>query len=158
MGLATAMAVLHSRIQKKSDDECWPYHRELSPTGRPIITINGQRIVAARLILGEFLGRPVRDGMEACHTCDNGMCLNPNHLWEGTHMDNMRDMLQKHRDVKKHGEDNCFHKLTEADVLEIRRRHKPGVYGSARYVLAKEFGVCPSTIRAIVERKKWKHI
>jgi hypothetical protein len=44
-----------------------------------------------REVLSKKLGRPVKDGYDACHTCDNGRCINPEHIYEGTRSQNLRD-------------------------------------------------------------------
>ncbi len=90
------------------------------------------------------------------HSCDNPICVNPNHLFLGTHQDNMDDMHDKGRFIPLQGVKNGNCKLTEAQVLEIRRKYIPWTYGTIK--LAKEFGVTQGLIMAIISRKAWKHI
>lgn len=60
---------------------------------------------------------PIPDGKIVCHTCDNPPCVNPDHLFLGDDLDNMRDMCGKLRQNK--GEDKHSAKLTEKQVLTI---------------------------------------
>jgi hypothetical protein len=56
--------------------------------------VHGSRL-AHRAALASRLGRPVQG--EARHTCDNPPCVNPEHLLEGSHADNMRDAAERGR-------------------------------------------------------------
>lgn len=100
-------------------------------------------------------------GMEVCHNCpggDNPLCVNPDHLWLGTQADNMRDMCAKGRHASPNyfGETHPMHKLTDKDVLDIRKRYREGK--AKQQELADEYGVVQSTIGVIVRRKNWVHI
>ncbi len=57
----------------------------------------GKRLsLAHRASYAMFVG-PVPDGMEVCHKCDIGWCVNPTHLFLGTHTENMQDAVRKGR-------------------------------------------------------------
>jgi hypothetical protein len=66
----------------------------------------------------------IPDGYEVCHSCDNPACVRPDHLWLGTHSDNMQDMIAKGRRVEpphiKCGEGHFLHTLSDADIEKIR--------------------------------------
>jgi hypothetical protein len=61
----------------------------------PEITIDGKQRRVNRLVLERKLGRPIKPGYFACHTCDYRPCVNPNHIYEGTRADNARDMVER---------------------------------------------------------------
>lgn len=58
----------------------------------------GQRIRASRLVYEVVIG-PIGD-LFVLHTCDNQLCINPEHLFLGTAMDNTQDMISKGRKVE----------------------------------------------------------
>lgn len=105
--------------------------------------------VAYRLWKGDIpAGQCVR------HTCDNPMCVNPDHLVLGTHQDNMTDMKERGRAKGRGpaGERHGMVKLTEAQVKEVRTSPE------TREVIARRLGVSPSTIKAIRTGRLWKHL
>lgn len=84
-----------SKVIKCGPDECWGFTgTPLSP--RPHFRGEGKTMVASRMMLMEQ-GIEIPPGMNVCHTCDNGRCVNPAHLWIGTQLDNIRDMYAKGR-------------------------------------------------------------
>jgi hypothetical protein len=88
-----------------------------------------------------------------CHKCDNPRCVNPEHLFVGTIKDNMRDMYNKGRNVHYKGSLNHNSKLTESDVAIIRKNTTLSVKQ-----LSDKFGVHQDTVRAVINRRNWKHI
>jgi hypothetical protein len=98
----------------------------------------------------------ITDGLCVLHSCDNRACVNPAHLWLGTQAQNVADAVAKGRmrTTPRYGESNSYSKLTEADVIAIRK------IGSSRpqATIAKEFGVTQSLIGYVIRRTIWKHV
>ena len=91
---------------------------------------------------------PIPTGMSVCHHCDNPPCVNPEHLFLGTHQDNIRDMAQKGRGTN--WERNRHAKLTEDEVraiLDDSRVHR---------LIAVDYGVTLRTIDRIKNRYTWR--
>lgn len=91
--------------------------------------------------------------LHVLHRCDNPPCVNPAHLFLGTHQDNMDDMYAKGRRVPARGERNRHAKLTVEQVQEIRDRYAGG---EIQISLAKAFGVSQPAISQIVRRAHWR--
>ena len=91
----------------------------------------------------------IPDGLLVCHKCDTPACVNPNHLFIGTHSDNLKDCFQKSRRSTK-GECHPEHKLTLGQVKEIR--HSPKL----QRLLAAEFRISQSHVSEIKNGRKWK--
>ena len=93
-------------------------------------------------------------GEQVLHSCDNGLCVNPNHLFLGSQQDNMDDKVAKDRQAK--GSNVGTSKLTNDEVLEIRRLCEEGQM--LQYEIAEMFNVDPKTITNIKLRRQWRHI
>ena len=96
----------------------------------------------------------------ALHSCDNRPCCNPEHLFEGTRRDNNEDRDRKGRHVPLRGEQHGCHKLTAAEVQEIRASYQPSK-GPKRNpfgqnALAKKYGVTQGAIWRALKGKTWK--
>lgn len=82
----------------------------------------------------------IADGMCVCHKCDNPKCINPEHLFLGSHQENMEDMRVKLRK---------WSKLTFDDVEEIRESSESSI------VLAKKYSVSDRAIRYARDTTHW---
>lgn len=89
-----------------------------------------------------------------CHKCDYPPCVNITHLFLGTHKDNTHDASLKFRLL--HGEKHHWHKLTEQNVLLIRKLYSEGFETFAS--LGRKFNVNESTTSRIIKGKLWKHL
>jgi len=99
--MTTIEQLLRERFWEKarigSDSECWEWTGEKSESGYGRFVILRKHFGAHRLAYEFTHNTPVSPGLFVCHTCDNRPCVNPSHLWLGTHQDNMRDMILKGR-------------------------------------------------------------
>lgn len=82
---------------RKDVNGCMLWPRATTHNGYGRVTIGRITYRAHRLSLAMKLGRQIAEGMFVCHTCDVPSCVNPDHLWEGTHDENMEDMVLKGR-------------------------------------------------------------
>lgn len=136
--------------------ECWEWTAALKPTGHGRVFINGKFSYVHRVVFEAAFG-PIPEGMCVCHKCDNACCFNPDHLFLGTRANNLQDMWRKGRQTKERARGDSSPKTiySTAKVLEMRRRKANGDrIGS----LVLEFGGTYQAIKAIIDRKTWKHI
>lgn len=145
----------------------------------------GKTAYAHRLAWEFYYQSAIPARLFVLHRCDNPSCVRKEHLFIGTHADNMKDMVAKrrHSSISKperiargarhrsrtsphtlvRGERVNTAKLTPQDVLDIRRRYHPMARyrhpgGESSGQLAEEFGVGRGQIHRIITRKAWNHI
>lgn len=166
---STTLPTLDAFLAKVTKTEtCWLWMGKRRETGYGLMYFAGRYIRTHRLAWQLFRG-DIPDGMEVCHRCDNPPCVNPDHLWVGTHAENMKDAAKKGRIASgdksgarlygapwSKGELSGKAKLTTADVIEIRRLCD--TLGMRQTKVAKMFGVSSCQVSVIVRRKQWKHI
>lgn len=147
-----------SKYAVDSATDCWVWLRGLGPDGygsfydgttRP----NGNpRMVRAHRWSYERHVGPIPPGHEVCHRCDNPSCVNPDHLFVGTHTDNMRDSSTKGRQGHP-GARNGRARLTADDVKAARAEYT-GRFGQVAE-LARRFGVTTASMSKVIRRQTW---
>jgi hypothetical protein len=145
---------------------CWPWQGGLSMGGYGRTLRYGVNVGAHRFALEIKRGRPLGDGMFACHTCDAKSCVNPGHLYEGTPADNNRDtrervVFRRRRPSVARSPETILRgvrhprsKLTEADVAAIRSAPRT----MSNVAIGMAHGVDNSTISKIRASKTWTHV
>jgi hypothetical protein len=121
---------------------------------RGVLNIDYRPVRASRVAF-ELYNGPITDGLFVCHTCDNSLCVNPDHLFLGTNGDNMRDCVAKgrlrpHAGARRSAELQA--KLNVDDVRAIRASIEPSP------ALALRYGVTGTLIRRVRSGKAWKHV
>jgi hypothetical protein len=168
LGLADSHAI--GRFWRKVDpgrvdDACWQWRGGTYGTGHGYLTLRGKHVGAHRVAWMLGHGRAVPAGKAVCHTCDTPGCVNPAHLFVGTHRQNMADMVDKNRQSQgaahaarlpahnRSGERNGRAKLTADDVRAIRARG-----GEPIAALAREYRVSWAAVYFVRTRRHWPHI
>ena len=173
-------------------DECWLWLLSLKSSGYGQAFWEGRNRIAHQVAyevandMKFARGRIFDKNTECvCHSCDNKICCNPNHLWLGTQKDNIKDRDQKGRRTRKAGDDHWSRinpdkvasgdrhgshtkpervargerqggaKLSENDVRNIRARRANGEM--CRFI-ADDYGVHRAHITSICKRVTWKHV
>jgi|SRR5882672_9518475 len=142
------------RVDKSGGpDACWPWVKSRNEHGYGYTNWGSHATRAHRLAYTLTYG-PVPKGLHVLHRCDNPPCVNPSHLFLGTHQDNMTDMKNKRRYHAMYGEQCPSHKLTEHEarlILELASQHK-----KTRRELAEMFNVSKSTVASLLRRETWR--
>jgi hypothetical protein len=143
-------------VDKKSDSECWNW-KGTKVSGYGNFSLGSRLsggILAHRFSWEMNNNKEIPKGMVVMHSCDNPLCVNPNHLSIGTYMENTHDMLKKgrHTYIAHVGEKNGKSVLNEKIVREIRQSNMNHAE------LGRFYGVATSTIRGVRSGITWGHV
>lgn len=107
----------------------------------------GPHRVAYRILKGD-----IPNGYDVCHMCDVRACINPDHLFVGTRLDNMTDAVHKGRMPRGDKGNHPTAKLLPHEVIEIRH-----AIGSAA-IIAEQYGIHPNHVYDIRNGRKWVYL
>jgi hypothetical protein len=160
-----------AKVDRRGDDECWPWKGSRTASGygqlNTGITRHNKYVRQLATHIALAIGGKAKPSPShvAMHLCDNPLCVNPQHLKWGTMSENSRDMISKGRgpwQVRKAREmDEAAAtlqllprnaKLTIEQVRHIRSSEKTPV------ALAKELGVSRECIVDVLTGKTWRQV
>jgi hypothetical protein len=146
---AAIFARFWSLVDRADATACWPWRGYVATNGYGVFSIGRLRVRAHRFSWMASRG-PIPAGKEVCHRCDNAACINPGHLFIGSHQDNHLDSVRKGR-KRAWG----LQKLDAAQVLAIRALAHAGVLQRS---IAAQYGISRNHVSSIVTGKVWTHL
>ena len=138
-----------AKVDKRGKNECWEWLSVTTHDGYGRIWFHEKFMGAHRF--SWMIHHDSGPGeLCVCHTCDNPICVNPNHLFLGTITDNMQDR------ISKTGWQRTFVKLSAEEVTAIRHRYEKEIISSRK--LGTEYGVSHVQILRIIKRISRRHV
>lgn len=141
---------LRDKSRHNSESGCREWTAGKGSHGYGTIYVKGKYKLAHRVSY-ELVKGEIPSGLVVCHHCDNRLCINPDHLFLGTHGDNVADKVSKGR--QRRGSGVPTSKLRERDIITILASEK-----STNRELAEKFNTSHQQISRIRTGKHWGHI
>jgi hypothetical protein len=144
-----------ARVLRQGHDDCWPWLGAIR-NGYGCIK-HQKRVLSSHVVAWSIANnRQPAAGKLILHTCDNRICCNPSHLYEGTAQNNVRDMDVRRAIARPRGEDLPSSVLTEEHVRLILSLRICLRYGYRR--LSKILNLNEWLIDSVFRRKTWRHV
>lgn len=132
-----------TKVVRRGPDACWGWNGAKQRTGHGLIALGRTSTTAHRVSWMLHHGDP--SDLYVLHACDNPPCTNPNHLYLGTHRDNMRDAVMRSEAYRNR--DTGRGRRRDYDVALIRERVAAG---ESQQAVADDLGIGQSTVSRIV--------
>lgn len=131
------------------EGDCWHFTAHITKSGYGCFSDERAKPYPAHRYHFELIHGLLPRDTQVCHSCDNRACVNPSHLWAGTHTENMADRNAKGRQSRTRK--NA--KITEAQARQIKFV-ETGDYGA----IADRYGVSRTTVSFIKSGKRWVNL
>jgi hypothetical protein len=149
--MAARLSIIEKYSMPEPNTGCWLWHQFLTIHGYGQLTFRKKIYKAHRFSYETFIGK-IPKGLFVCHKCDEPSCINPDHLFLGTHLDNVKDMVNKKR--HSFGERKINSKVTAVSAQIIRECWSKFGRGSQDRI-ASYFNISQSNVSMIASRITW---
>lgn len=150
------------KVKVSGPDDCWEWQANLIKGGYGRISRGPKGEYLAHRVSWILRNGDIPDGLLVLHSCDNPKCVNPKHLFLGTHQDNFDDMVSKGRWPGQpnwasylKGENRPNAKLSDSKVKKIYRLRSKG-WSQQR--IADHLGVSQSCVSHVLNGRSWTHV
>jgi hypothetical protein len=149
---------LELKTKRDSKTGCWNWTGSKTTAGYGEIGFDGETHYVHRVSHIIYNGLIDEENPYICHTCDNPSCINPDHLFAGSHQDNIQDAADKGRvptpQAAQSGEDHHSAKMTADKVVRLREMYASGEYTQTE--LANRFGIGAAQASSIIRGVYWE--
>lgn len=143
-------------VDVKEPDECWDWTGYVMKNGYGIFRFNEERFTVHRLAYMLDTGVKIDRDFLVLQLCGNKKCCNPFHFTTSTRKKQLEEMAENGtvRGYAQRGEKNHSAKLTNDQVIEIRRLFETGLYSKIK--LGKMFSISDDEVKNLVKHRRWK--
>lgn len=152
------------KVKKCPETGCWNWTGAIDTPGYGAFKIGDKKYNSHRISYILFKNDFDKTKL-VCHSCDNKKCVNPEHLFLGTHRDNLMDSINKNNRKSQKGipkpwlagSRNCWAKFNKEQINQIRNEYVPYSRANGTRALAIKYKVNRWTIMDIVNNKRYKY-